>query len=362
MLGGVSDYTRLVASELARAGDEVEVWVPACGESAPSEFGVRLHRLPGHYGPRATMILEQAVAKSKDHRILVQYVPHAFGFKAMNLLFCCWLFARRRRNITVMFHEVAFPWRAAQPIRHNLLGQVTWVMAMLVARSASRIFVSSASWEELLRRMLPAGRPVTALPVPSNVPVIDDANAVRRTRLRYQPTEGLVVGHFGTYGPAVRSYLERLAPKLLEDPRVTFILLGRGGTAARRVLLSGCHDAAGRVHATGGLTGKDLSLHLSSCDLLIQPYPDGISTRRGSAMAALAHGRPIITTSGHLTEPLWAESGAVTMVPSNEAAAIAPLAAGLLDNAFERQRLGSAAATLYRERFDVRHTISALRN
>ena len=58
------------------------------------------------------------------------------GFKAMNLPFCCWLFARRRRDITVMFHEVAFPTRTAQPLRHNLLGEVTTLMATLVARSA----------------------------------------------------------------------------------------------------------------------------------------------------------------------------------------------------------------------------------
>ena len=38
----------------------------------------------------------------------------------------------------MMFHEVAFQRRIAQPIRHNLLGEVTSLMAMLVARSAQR--------------------------------------------------------------------------------------------------------------------------------------------------------------------------------------------------------------------------------
>jgi hypothetical protein len=31
--------------------------------------------------------------------------------------------------------------------------------------------------------------------------------------------------------------------------------------------------------ATGKLGCYDLSLHLSACDLMIQPYPDGITTR-----------------------------------------------------------------------------------
>jgi hypothetical protein len=32
-----------------------------------------------------------------DDRLLVQYVPHAFGFKAMNLPFCLWLYAHTIR-------------------------------------------------------------------------------------------------------------------------------------------------------------------------------------------------------------------------------------------------------------------------
>ena len=45
-----------------------------------------------------------------------------------------------------------------------------------------------------------------------------------------------------------------------------------------------------------GLANEEVSVHLSACDLMIQPYPDGISARRTSAMAALAHERPVVTT------------------------------------------------------------------
>ena len=30
-------------------------------------------------------------------------------------------------------------------------------------------------------------------------------------------------------------------------------------------------------------------------------------------MVALSHGRPIVTTTGHLTEPVWADSGAAAL-------------------------------------------------
>ena len=119
--GGVSDYTRLVAIELARAGDDVNVWAPACDFADPIDEGVEVHRLPGHFGPRAIALLDRELNWNPG-RILVQYVPHAFGFKAMNFPFALWLYARRRTNITVMFHEVAYPVAASQPLKHNLLG------------------------------------------------------------------------------------------------------------------------------------------------------------------------------------------------------------------------------------------------
>jgi glycosyltransferase involved in cell wall biosynthesis len=119
---------------------------------------------------------------------------------------------------------------------------------------------------------------------------------------------------------------------------------------------------AARLHVTGELLGEHLSRHLSACDLMIQPYPDGISARRTSAMAALAHGRPVVTTVGRLTESLWTESGAVATVPVDDATRLAPLAISLLESHSERQRLALSGAALYQERFELCHTINALRD
>jgi len=151
--GGVSDYTRLVAKGLAEAGDEVHVWAPANGESTPPDPGVEVHRLPGRFGPSALTMLDRALNRVRYDRILVQYVPHAFGWKAMNLPFCLWLVSRRREAIWAMFHEVAYPcdWRLSP--RHNLLGLVTRAMAVVVAEASQRIFVAREAWEPLLSRL-----------------------------------------------------------------------------------------------------------------------------------------------------------------------------------------------------------------
>jgi glycosyltransferase involved in cell wall biosynthesis len=77
-------------------------------------------------------------------------------------------------------------------------------------------------------------------------------------------------------------------------------------------------------------------------------------------MAGLAHGLPIVTTSGRLTEPLWCDSGCVALVHESDRAGIVARVQQLLIDADERRRLGEAARSLYEARFHVKNTIAAL--
>ena len=157
-------------------------------------------------------------------------------------------------------------------------------------------------------------------------------------------------------------YLETALPELLRDARRQCDSAGSGSGPFREGLIRRYPQIGNRLHAADGLANEEVSVHLSACDLMIQPYPDGISTRRTSAMAALSHEKPVVTTSGRLTEPLWSGSGAVAAVPADDPSALAPLAAHLLEDPSERQLLARAGLQLYQERFDLRHTIKALRN
>ena len=116
---------------------------------------------------------------------------------------------------------------------------------------------------------------------------------------------------------------------------------------------------AGRLLATGELPPHAVAEHLAACDLLVQPYPDGISSRRTSAMAALALGQPVLATRGPLTEPCWEENGPVRLV--DDPVEIAVQARALLADEAERRRLGAAGARLYRERFALDNTVARLR-
>lgn len=364
--GGVSDYSQMVTDGLVKAGDTVHVWSPSYADSTKpydGNSGVEVHWLPDRFGPRSLAVISKALKKNPQPiQLLVQYVPHAFGWKAMNIPFCLWLYWQRRESLIVFFHEVAFPFNKKQPLAHNVLGVVTRIMAALVARSAKRVFVSIPAWKIMLKSLAPKHQFVTWLPIPSNVPIINDPDKVATIRSRYTPEDGFLIGHFGTYGKYIAAQLKESIPHFLSEHRDrAIVLLGRGSEGLRDELIRKYPDLSGWVNATGALSLADISIHLSACDVMFQPYPDGVSSRRTSVMAGLSHGLPILTTSGHLTEHLWAESSAVKLAPVGDVSSLVQAMQQLLDDAGERRRLGSAARTLYQERFDIRRTITALR-
>src|SRR5439155_481768 len=130
------------------------------------------------------------------------------------------------------------------------------------------------------------------------IQVVDDP--VESMRLRAQYGGGApLVGHFGTYGDSIRGILEPAAAALLDASDCRVLLVGRGSHRVAREIVEQRPSLRNRVHGTDTLADDDVSRHVSACDVMLQPYPDGISTRRTSAMVALAHARPLVTT------PAW---------------------------------------------------------
>lgn len=362
--GGVSDYTSLVAIELAAAGDEVAVYASSPSLAQLAERRFQVVELPGSFGLPAHQALDIAFSKSKPDRVLLQYVPHSFGWHAMNVPFCLWLHARRKRYpIWTMYHEVAVEFSRNPPLRHNLIALMTHLMAWLTARSASRIFIAALGWERTLRLMIPKGKQIIWTPIPSNVPVVEDPEAVANLRRRFLAERKHLVGHFGTYGWWISEPLMVALTVLLQQRSDTSLLLmGLNSGEFRDKFIERNPDLANRIYASGALPGPDVSRHLQACDVMIQPYPDGVSTRRGSTMMALAHGIPLVTNSGRLTENIWREYRAVHMTPPGNPGQLARHTNRLLNEREEMKRLGAAGKVLYEERFALRHTITALRS
>jgi glycosyltransferase involved in cell wall biosynthesis len=140
------------------------------------------------------------------------------------------------------------------------------------------------------------------------------------------------------------------------------LLLGKGSHQFANEISKKYPDLKKRIHATGPLQDHDLSHHLSACDLVLQPFPDGLSTRRTSLMNALAHGIPVVSNSGHLTEEIWEENGSVALGATGTGPDLAPVCTRLLLDQSARKSFGEKGAELYRTRFDWPNILSVLRS
>jgi glycosyltransferase involved in cell wall biosynthesis len=363
--GGVADYTAVLAHALHAAGCEVHVWSAGDASGAIDADGVRVHRVAGRFGPRGLARLGRELDCFPGPRtILVQYVPHGFGWKAMNLPFAAWVLARRARcgdDTRVMFHEVAFPW-VRRPLRHNLVAATTRIMAALLLRACTRAYVSIPGWVPILHRLGGRRVPITWTPVPANIPAYPSPAAVatHRMKLTGGSSDVRIVGHFGTYGAIITpSLAPALGAILSRRPDVRVLLLGAGGDRWRETWLRDHPDWADRVIATGSLPGEIVAEYLQVCDVVLQPYPDGASSRRTSLMAALANGVPVATTRGTLSEPIWS-AGAVAAACAGQPGQLAQLALDLLDRPEKRRELGQAGRRLYEEQFAIGRTVAAL--
>jgi len=364
--GGVSDYTQAVARGLAAAGDRVCVFAPACPAGDPGDPGVQVQRLPDCFGPRSLKVLDQQLAAlERPYRLLVQYVPHGYGYKAMNVLFAWWLFRRRRREpLEIMFHEVQFPFRWRQPLKHNILAAVHRLMTALVTRCARRIYITIPAWEPMIKPFVRAGCPVIWMPAFSNLSLNTTLAEAAQARARCAGNKAVVLlGHFGTFGVGITALLRPIMIDLLAAGADRLILLmGRGSTEFLAGFIAEHPELKGRLHATGALPAEQVAAHLAACDVLVQPYPDGISCRRTSLLASLALGLPIVTNAGVATEPLWSQEQAVELCPAPDPAAIVAHVEAVLADAGRRTQLAANAKRAYDAYFRVEKTIEKLRS
>ncbi|MDB4947860.1 MAG: hypothetical protein JWM27_509 [Gemmatimonadetes bacterium] len=363
--GGVGDHTRVLAAALAADGAEVHVWTGGDSTGTLGADGARVHRAAGAWdGAGLRRLSAEMDAFASPRRVLVQYAPRAYGRNGMNLGFCRWVHGRRGAgdDVRVMFHEPFFPF-GRQALRRNALAAVNHAMAAVLLRAACRAYVSIPAWEPMLRPLAPGrlGR-MRWLPVGSTIPREDDDGAVDAIRAGLPGRDGgrPIVGHFGTYGDAVASLLASTLRRIRRaEPEVVVLLLGDGGPGFADALTAVDACFRGRIVAPGYLSPRDVSLHLQACDVLVQPYPDGASSRRTTLMAGMANGAAVVSTAGALTEDDWSACP-VPLAPAGDADALARAACDLLRDPAAAAEIGAAGRRFYDARFSVRCALEVL--
>ncbi|MEP7287438.1 MAG: glycosyltransferase family 4 protein [Chloroflexota bacterium] len=265
------------------------------------------------------------------------------------------------------FHDLLVPYLFPKA------GSLRFRALLALARASDGVIVTNAPDEQRLRAEGELKR-LCNIPIGSNIAVDLPPGydrAAWRAKLRI-PTEATLVGYFGFINASkgVDTLLEALA-----QVTNTHLLMigGRTGSsdptnqqAADEIdrLIAGL-GLQSRVQWVGFVEGQQVSANLIACDMLALPYRDGVSLRRGSFMAALAHSCAIITTHPDGDLPEVQDRVQALLVPPNSpqalAAAIRELAAdpalreslqtnaGILAERFTWDHIAAQTAAFYRD-------------
>jgi glycosyltransferase involved in cell wall biosynthesis len=344
MAGGVGAYSRELGRALAEQGHAVYVFTRA--DAAKSgEAGIEvLGAVAGKWGWGVNRQIARWAAQNNLDVVDIQYQTAAFNMHPA----IHWLPGRvREARVAVTFHDLKTPYLfpKAGAIRE-------WAVRRFAAAAGGAIATNRA--DERTLRDIWGIENVARIPIGSNVrtappPSYDRADWRREMGVG---DGDLLVSYFGFLNASKGGLTLIAALATLRERGVPAHLVMIGGRAgasdpgdqayAEQVdALIDAHGLDPYIMWTGFVADEAVSGYLLASDVTALPYEDGVSLRRGSLMAALAHGRAVVSTHPRAAEPEL--QGAVETVSPGDGDALADALCALWKNPARRETLERAA-------------------
>lgn len=299
--------------------------------------------------------------------IIWQYVPHMYGRAGINLQVPNFLKLCRKQIGKNVLEGSLEQW----VIAHEITASLSWRPGLALAamahrwqwsgllRAADRVGVSTEAWIE---RWVPANirntRPVFLAPSPSMIPVAalgsgtDHAQHAENWKRQKGVKSGapmmLFFGSLG--GPKQLDWVVESWRASRREAGLGTLLAVVGGKPE----LALDPDEMKDYLPLGYLSSEEVSLALQAADLITLPFIDGVSERRTSFMAGIAHGKTVLTTIGSSTGPSLRSSCGTFFAGAdvlNQGEYIQK-AVDLLRDEDLRSAIGKAAQVAYYEQMD----------
>jgi glycosyltransferase involved in cell wall biosynthesis len=347
---GVGDYTAQLCDHLSRLAMNVHVLTSRPARAELRMDGVNLlevHPLIERWNFGALKTIKAAVAEIKPDLINFQWPTAAYGRSlAVNLLpFYLRTSIAPKIPLVTTLHELRY---------FNTWTRLRVLPALMFSQRV--ILVDPLDQEAVKRLFAPAASRCRQIPIGSNLPAVGKgySRAECRRKLGYKDSD-FVVGFFGFANP----------PKGMETLLAALRQLKDSLPGLRLLMLSQLSDAIGyqrRLKHDLKITGlasitvnpeyAEPSLAaemLAAADCAALPFVEGVSMKRGSLMACLAQGLPIITTTpvrGEVNE--FQHRVNMLLVPPRDVKALSEAIRQLVQDPDLRARLALGAWDLAR--------------
>ena len=366
MQGGVGDFTHELGKALTALGCQVSVITSRTAGSRRQMDGIAVLPIIEKWNWGCWNVILKLLQELEPHVVNIQYQTAAYGMHpAINLLPRRLRRERSRPRLVITYHDLREPYLfpKAGPLRR-------WI-TYEPAQQCDAVIVTNH--EDALRLTHHALRithhalritHLAQIPIGSNIeptPPEDYDRDAWRARWGVGSND-LLLAYFGFLNESKggETLIRALANPLLScNPILScnpllLIIGGKVGSSdptnaaylhkiEALIVELGLNE---RVIWTGYTPADEVSANLLAADVCVLPYRDGASFRRGSFMAALAHGCAIVSTTPRVPVPELRDGENVLLVPPDDAEALAGAVARLAENADLRRRLGEGAAAL----------------
>jgi hypothetical protein len=343
-LDGVADYAGWLSTHLSATAPTVLVGLGGEAGGQPEPTGAPLvHRVAVPtwrelWRTRRSAPFCQGVA-------VLQYVPQLYLNSLDFGWLVLWLATLRLsgRPVVVTVHEYAVP---AEGSAKRAAGRAAMLAVILVVGSlATRLVVTFDLPRRRLGRLLFwKSHRIVAVPVGSNIPVppsIAPRGGAGLTCAIFGQPEAMR----GSLVAAIGGWLAQAG----EGTRVRWI--GRSQSAIEAFLRAHCGESAGAFEVAAGRSAAEVSALLADSDVCLAPIVDGVSSRRTTVAAALAHGLPIVGTDGICTDEIFRWTEACRLVSPDDAPGFVREVDTLAADHRLRRRRGRAARDLFEMSF-----------
>jgi glycosyltransferase involved in cell wall biosynthesis len=258
--------------------------------------------------------------------LLFQYVPFMYaprgGINFSIVLYMLYLRLFTKKKIHVMFHELHYPCHLNIKAQVMFLSHI--VMLYIASISAHKVFCSAQFFRDRVSRMfLGLKKNIFHLPVGSNIENItieEKDKDILKSKILGDCD--YVLGCFGSFHPSKNYPLiieALLSAQSKSKLKMKLLFIGATKENILKELPANMKEGASHlIEGTGFLSQKEVAENLQILDGFIGYFSDGVSTRRGSLIAALQHNLPVITTRTNRTEDLFKDKEFIKLLSSDE--------------------------------------------
>jgi len=298
---GVGDYTRRLAGELIRKGNECviislndkSVAEVITEKQVDENLHIVTHRLPRNLPWKIrTEYLKDLVQEYDPNWISLQYVPFAYHHKGLP-----YLFSKRilksifGRNLHMMFHEL---WVDNENLKLRILSLLQKYIIHQTVGSLKPAIIHT-HLPRYFKNLQTISPRIYTLPLFSNFKIQKELQSI--------DTGIFTIAFFNLISDKdeVIDFLRQMETELKEMKIKMEILLIGGATKkleAFKDLLSSRYLFTGKISCSGFVDADNISAILQSCSLGITPLSSSFIGKSGTSIAFLSNGVP-------LAVPIW---------------------------------------------------------